>query len=145
MKVFSISDEVHVTWNSFVHAGLAREFTVIQNINYREILEEKLIAYLFLMQDNKLIKANKNLFQQLNDFSEGYTDQTLIDFIFAPFFLTEKGFVLSTGLEIPSIYEQLSSDQDKLCCINSSASLPMSYIVEKSNRLLRQHFESDLL
>ena len=36
MKVFSISDEVHVTWNSFVHAGLAREFTVIQNINYRE-------------------------------------------------------------------------------------------------------------
>ena len=58
------------------------------------------------MQDNRLIKAHKNLFQQLNDFSEGYTDQGFNRLYICSFFLTEKGFVLSTGLDIPSIYEQ---------------------------------------
>ena len=145
MRVFSSSDESHVTWDSFVNAGLARAITVKKNINYRETLEEKLIAYLVLMQDNKLIKVNKDLFAKLSGFSEGYTDKSLLDFIFAPFFLTERGFVLSTSLEIPSIYNQLFLDQEKLYCVNSSASLPMSYIVEKSNRLLGRYFESDLL
>ena len=57
----------------------------------------------------------------------------------------EKGMMLVTSLAMPSIYKELVSDQEKLVLLNSSASLPMSYILEKSNRLLGAYLESDLM
>ena len=79
MNVFSHSLESPVRWGSFAEAGLLTHMPSKEPPKIPDMFEEKLISYLFLMQESDLIRAHKQTLLSFNKLNEGYTDQDIIN------------------------------------------------------------------